>query len=154
MLRVYITFYLFLKFWSTESILIFPLKISSFHWNAIAHTCKQEKLWQKVVDEYQMSTSVLLLLKKGWFSCQNILEKTRIWHLCGSAFFTIPLNNVSRESCFNDTHRERLCFTQFSKRNIWLAFSDLFCMFTQSIKFYTYVLRVQMFKKCDSSNGQ
>ena len=38
-----------------------------------------------------------------------------------------------------------------------LAASDLFRMFTQSIKFYTfyyYVLRVQMFEKCDSSNRQ
>ena len=32
---------------------------------------------------------------------------------------------------FNDTHREKLCFTQFSRRIY------LFRMFTQSIKFYT-----------------
>ena len=61
-------------------------------------------------------------------------------------------------SCFNDTQREKLCFIQFSTRNGWLAVSDLFDMFTQSIKFYYtlyyYVLRVQMFEKCDSSNRQ
>ena len=59
--------------------------------------------------------------------------------------------------CFNDTHREKLCFTQFSIRNGWLAASDLFRIFTQSIKIYTFhyhVLKVQMFKKCGSSNGQ
>ena len=39
-------------------------------------------------------------------------------------------------SCFNDTQREKLCFIQFSTRNGWLATSDLFCMFTQLIKFY------------------
>ena len=39
-------------------------------------------------------------------------------------------------SCFNDTQREKLCFIQFSTRNGWLAVSDLFDMFTQSIKFY------------------
>ena len=38
----------------------------------------------------------------------------------------------------NDTHREKLCFTQFSTRNGCLAASDLIQMFTQSIKFYTF----------------
>ena len=70
------------------------------------------------------------------------------------------LQNIikSNSDCFlNDTHREKLCFTQFSIRNGWLAASDLFRIFTQSIKFYTFhyhVLKVQMLKKCDSSNGQ
>ena len=32
----------------------FPMKISSLHWNGTLYTCK-EKLWQKVVGEYQMS---------------------------------------------------------------------------------------------------
>ena len=40
----------------------------------------------------------------------------------------------------------------------WLAASDLFYMFTQSIKcyytLYYHVLTVQMFEKCDSSNRQ
>ena len=57
----------------------------------------------------------------------------------------------------NDTHWEKLRFTKLCIRNVWLAASDLFRMFTQSIKFYTFhyhVLKVQMFKKCDSSNGQ
>ena len=36
----------------------------------------------------------------------------------------------------NDTHREKLCFTQFITRMAaWLL---LFHMFTQSIKFYTF----------------
>ena len=43
-------------------------------------------------------------------------------------------------------------------KNGWLAASDLFDMFTLSIKFhYTFyypVLRVQMFKKCDLLDRQ
>ena len=43
-------------------------------------------------------------------------------------------------------------------KNDRLAVSDLFDMFTQSVKFYYtfyyHVLRVQMFEKCDSSNRQ
>ena len=39
-----------------------------------------------------------------------------------------------------------------------MAASDLFNMFTQSVKFYYklyyHVLRVQMFEKCDASNRQ
>ena len=49
-------------------------------------------------------------------------------------------------------------FYSIQYKNGWLAASDLFDMFTQSIKFYyTFyydVLRVQMFEKCDSSNRQ
>ena len=39
---------------------------------------------------------------------------------------------------FNDTHRERLMFHSIQNRNGWLTASDLFDMFTQSIKFYTF----------------
>ena len=42
-------------------------------------------------------------------------------------------------------------------KNGCLATSDLFHMFTQSVKFYIFhyhVLRVQMFEKCDISNIQ
>ena len=39
----------------------------------------------------------------------------------------------------NDTDREKLCFTQFSEaKNRSLAATDLFHIFTQSIKFYTF----------------
>ena len=37
-----------------------------------------------------------------------------------------------------NTHRERLMFHSVQYRNGWLAASDLFDMFTQSIKFYTF----------------
>ena len=47
-------------------------------------------------------------------------------------------------------------FSSIQYRNGWLAASDHFVMFTQSIKFYYtfyyHVLRVQMFEKCGSSN--
>ena len=41
---------------------------------------------------------------------------------------------------FNDTHKERLVFHSIQYRNGWLAASDLFDMFTQSIKFYTSII--------------
>ena len=50
------------------------------------------------------------------------------------------------------------CVLFNSVENVWLVASDLFHMFTQSIKvyytFHYYVLRVQMFEKFDSSNRQ
>ena len=61
---------------------------------------------------------------------------------------------VSIISFFNDTHRERLVFHSVQYRNGWLAASDLFDMFTQSIKFLYIPLSVQMFEKCDPSNRQ
>ena len=49
---------------------------------------------------------------------------------------------------------KKLCFTQFSARMaVWLLL--IFYMFTQSVKcyiFHYYVLRVQGFGECDSSN--
>ena len=65
----------------------------------------------------------------------------------------MPLHLCINSKYFNDTRRKK----QFSTRNGWLAASGLFHIFTQSIKFYTfhfYVLRVQMFEKCDSSSRQ
>ena len=52
------------------------------------------------------------------------------------------MNVNPKFNSFNDTQREKLCFAQFITR---MAASDLFHMFTQSIKFYT---------KCDLSNRQ
>ena len=50
---------------------------------------------------------------------------------------------------FNDTHREKL-FNSIQYKNGWLAASELFRMFMQSVKFnYTFhyhVLRVQIFE--------
>ena len=50
------------------------------------------------------------------------------------------------------------CVLFNSVQNGWLAASDLFDMFTQSIKFYCtfyyHLLKIQIFKKCDSANRQ
>ena len=50
------------------------------------------------------------------------------------------------------------CVLFNSVQNGWLAASDLFNMFTPPIKFYYtfyyHLLRIQMFKKCDSANRQ
>ena len=51
-------------------------------------------------------------------------------------------------------NRERLAFHSIEYRNGCLAASDLFNMFTQSIKFYTFHLSQQMLEKCDSSDRQ
>ena len=52
------------------------------------------------------------------------------------------------------SHKIKLCFTQFRKKIYWnktLAASDLFHMFTQSIKFYTFKCHILM---SNSSNNQ
>ena len=57
----------------------------------------------------------------------------------------------------NDTHRERLMFHSIQYRNGWLAASNLFDMFTQSIKFYTFHYQYRCLKnvihQIDSKNG-
>ena len=54
------------------------------------------------------------------------------------------------------THRENNVFYSIHYKNGCLAASDLFHMFTQSNKFYTfyYHIRIQVFEKGDSSNRQ
>ena len=60
-------------------------------------------------------------------------------------------------SPFNDTHRERQVFHSIQYRNGWLAASDLFHMFTQSIKFYTFHYQYKCLENVihpiDSANG-
>ena len=57
----------------------------------------------------------------------------------------------------NDTHREGLVFHSIQYRNGWLAASDLFEMFTQSIKLYTFHYQYRCLKnvshQIDSKNG-
>ena len=62
--------------------------------------------------------------------------------------------------CFpliNDTDRERLVFHSVQYRNDWLTTSNLFHMFTQSIKFYTFHYQYRCLKNVihhiDSKNG-
>ena len=62
--------------------------------------------------------------------------------------------------CFpliNDTDRERLVFHSVQYRNDWLTTSNLFHMFTQSIKFYTFHYQHRCLKnvihQIDSKNG-
>ena len=48
--------------------------------------------------------------------------------------FTISIDHAKDEltqPSFNDTHREKLCFTQIQYQNDYLAASDFFHMFTQ-----------------------
>ena len=46
----------------------------------------------------------------------------------------------------NDTHRKRLVLHSVQYRNGWLATSDLFHMFTQSIKSYTFYYQYRCLK--------
>ena len=65
------------------------------------------------------------------------------------------LPKPSGKMIFNDTHREKNCFTQFSTRmHVWLLLTVFIC-FRQSIKVYSFhyhVLntneRLQIFEKC------
>ena len=50
----------------------------------------------------------------------------------------ISPENVCNKFLLKDTHRERLVFHSIQYSNGWLAASDLFDMFTQSVKFYTF----------------
>ena len=60
------------------------------------------------------------------------------------------MSHLQEKILANDTHRERLVFHSVQYRNGWLAVSDLFEMFTQSIKFYTFHYQY----RCDSVNRQ
>ena len=57
----------------------------------------------------------------------------------------------------NDTHKERLILHTVQYRNGWLAASDLFDMFTQSIKLYIFHYQYRWLKnvihQIDSKNG-
>ena len=57
----------------------------------------------------------------------------------------------------NDTHRKRQIFHSIQYRNGWLGASDLFDMFTQSIKFYIFHYQYRCLKivihQIDSKNG-
>ena len=65
---------------------------------------------------------------------------------------------VQGKSTLNNTHRERLVLHSMQYRNGWLAASDLFDMFTQSIKFYTFHYQHRCLKnvihQIDSKNGR
>ena len=71
-------------------------------------------------------------------------------------YFIIPLFYHTRFNSFNDTHRERLVFHSIQYMNGWLAASDLFHMFTQSIKFYIFHYQYRCLKnvihQIDSKN--
>ena len=57
----------------------------------------------------------------------------------------------------NDTHREKLCFTQFSIRKAtWLLLTSLACLQNQLSSIHSIIIYqiVQMFEKGDSSNRQ
>ena len=107
------------------------------------------------------SVSGTILLNSQWSWLWLFTHHTKVNHtirflLIMEIFgkLSTKVYKVSIISFFNDTHRERLVFHSVQYRNGWLAASDLFDMFTQSIKFLYIPLSVQMFEKCDSSNRQ
>ena len=81
--------------------------------------------------------------------CKNVLNQRRV----------VACSRVGQViNCFNDTHRKKLVFRSIQYRNGWLVASDLFDMFTQSIKFYTFHYQCRCLKnvihQIDSKNGQ
>ena len=78
------------------------------------------------------------LLQAVYVSCKTLLRVNEIYPL-------------------NETHKERLVFHTVQYWNGWLAASDLFHMFTQSIKFYTFHYQYRCLKnvihQIDSKNG-
>ena len=58
---------------------------------------------------------------------------------------------------FNNTQRERLVFHSIQYKNGWLAGCDLFDIFMQSVKFYTFHYQYRCVKnvihQIDSKNG-
>ena len=99
------------------SLYVFPMKISSLHWNSAAYTCK-EKLWRKVVvsikccNLHSFKERVILL-------CQSILEMRQIPHSYGPALFTIPLkicltfSNLKLQHINSSLTYKKINFTQF-----------------------------------------
>ena len=79
-------------------------------------------------------------------SCVRTIHYTsgilvKIIHLSQFFFHMLILTKPWRDwmqPIINDTHRERLVLHSIHYRNDWLAASDVFDMFTQWIKFYTF----------------
>ena len=83
-------------------------------------------------------------------------KKTRRKFSVSRAKFCVFFKS-STFSAFSDTHRERLVFYSIQYRNGWLAAPDLFHMFRQSIKFYTFHYQYRCLKnvihQIESKNG-
>ena len=108
--------------------------------------------------DYPSATAIILLI--FWTErdfCRNSFNN-KLKNLWTTKNFHKPANtHSSSEEFLNDTHKEKLCFIQFSTRMAGWLLLTFFIMFIQSIKFYTFhyhALRVQMFEKCGSWNRQ
>ena len=67
----------------------------------------------------------------------NFWKKTVINHCLTVVKYFETTINTKFKPLLNDTHGERVMFHLIQYQNGWLAASDPFDMFTQSIKFYT-----------------
>ena len=69
----------------------------------------------------------------------------------------MTIAEISLYCILDYTHKEKLMFFSIQYMNGWLAASDLFDMFTQSIKFYTFHYQYRCLKnvihQIDSKNG-
>ena len=77
------------------------------------------------------------------------------WGFCQGKYI-FPWN--FSENCLNNTHIEKLCFYSIQCKNDYLAASDFFHIFTQSIKFHTFYYHVwkskDVWKMCSSNRQQ
>ena len=86
--------------------------------------------------------------KLSTFTFLMTLQSVFYWQFLTTYIFSVSLKFGACYITVNLIQRRPI-------KNDCLTASDLFHMFTQSIKFYTFhyrVLRVQMFEKCNSSN--
>ena len=128
-------------------------KKSSYVWSGKSCSRQQGRTGTKIITQNH-----LVLAGKSWLcSDQSSRNNFKRYHLKPH----VKHGKNSNRALFawwvhllNDTHRERLVFHSVQYRNGWLAASDLFHMFTQSIKFYTFHYQYRCLRKCDSSNRQ
>ena len=121
-------------------------RLCSVIWGGIAKKKLGKRLWKYINRLWSRCIKICKLI--------NNINPTYISEV-------FKLRKISRPVCsnykLNDTHRERLVFHSIQYRNGWLAVSDLFDMFTQSIKFYTFYYQYRCLKnvihQIDSKNG-
>ena len=122
---------------------------------------KQSDGWSKpYAASFAINKSCLRQSNAFYISVSNIPPTPLLfWHMKKAMLsaMTLSESTLFKENLINDTHMERLVFHSIQYRNCWLAASDLFDIFTQSIKFYTFHYQYGFLKnvihQIDSKNG-
>ena len=88
----------------------------------------------------------------------GLLTHDVIWRTVKKSYNNLLSVCHAQKVCLlNDNHRERLLFHSIQYRSGWLVAFDLFDMFTQSVKFYTFHYQYRCLKnvihQIDRKNG-